>query len=136
VPQLCPVGQFETQNYQLKNKVTMEHKNLNTAETAQLGIGVVRCRASLNQEIAEKWELIAQIKSEIVALKKEALLLCDDYQRFEENEEEIIISRRPKKTEKRLIGRIHWKEEFKDEDTGKGIWIERSQVVRVDGVWQ
>ena len=95
-----------------------------------------RCRASINKEIAEKWELIAQIKSEIVALKKEALLLCDDHQRFEEKEEEIIISRRPKKTEKRLIGRIHWKEEFKDEDTGKGIWIERSQVVRVDGVWQ
>ena len=114
----------------------MGHENLNTAETAQLGIGAVRCRASINQEIAEKWELIAQIKSEIVALKKEALLLCDEHQRFEENEEEIIISRRPKKTEKRLIGRIHWKEEFKDEDTGKGIWIERSQVVRVDGVWQ
>jgi hypothetical protein len=56
----------------------MEHENLNTAETAQLGIGAVRCRASINQEIAEKWELIAQIKSEIVALKKEALLLCDD----------------------------------------------------------
>ena len=114
----------------------MEHENLNTTETAQLGIGAVRCRASINQEIAEKWELIAQIKSEIVALKKEALLLCDEQQRFEENEEEIIISRRPKKTEKRLIGRIHWKEELKDEDTGKGFWIERSQVVRVDGVWQ
>lgn len=114
----------------------MEHKNLNTAETAQLGIGAVRCRASIDQEIAEKWELIAQIKSEIVALKKEALLLCDEHQRFEEKEEEIIISRRPKKKEKRLIGRVLWKEEFKDQSTGQSIWIERSQVVRVDGVWQ
>jgi hypothetical protein len=39
--QLCPVGQFETQNYQLKNKITMEHENLNTQESAKLGIGAV-----------------------------------------------------------------------------------------------
>ncbi len=97
---------------------------------------VVRRRADINQEIAEKWELIAQIKTEIVALKKEELLLCDDHQRFEEKEEEITISRRPKKIEKRLIGRIHWNEEFKDEDTGQSVWIERSQVVRVNGEWQ
>jgi hypothetical protein len=69
-------------------------------------------------------------------LKKENLLLCDETQRFEEAEEEVIISRRPKKTEKRLIGRIHWKEEFKDESNGQSIWIERSRVVRVNGVWQ
>ena len=114
----------------------MENENLNTEETANSDLGAVRGRADINQEIAEKLELIAQIKTEIVALKKEELLLCDEHQRFEEKEEEITISRRPKKTEKRLIGRIHWKEEFKDEDTGKGIWIERSQIVRVNGVWQ
>lgn len=96
----------------------------------------VRRRADINQEIAKKWELIYQIKSEIIALKKENLLLCDESQRFEETEEEVIISRRPKKTEKRLIGRILWEEEFKDEDTGQSIWIERSTVVRVNGVWQ
>lgn len=96
----------------------------------------VRRRAEINQEIAQKWELIDQIKSEIIALKKENLLLCDESQRFEETEEEVIISRRPKKTEKRLIGRVLWKEEFKDESTGQSIWIERSRVVRVNGVWQ
>lgn len=96
----------------------------------------VRRRADINQEIAQKWELIDQIKSEIIALKKENLLLCDETQRFEETEEEVIISRRPKKTEKRLIGRVLWKEEFKDESTGQSIWIERSRVVRVNGVWQ
>jgi len=31
--QLCPVGQFETQNYQLKNKVTMKDENLNYTVT-------------------------------------------------------------------------------------------------------
>jgi len=96
----------------------------------------VRRRADINQEIAQKWELIDQIKTEIIALKKESLLLCDENQRFEETEEEVIISRRPKKTEKRLIGRVLWKEEFKDESTGQSIWIERSRVVRVNGVWQ
>lgn len=96
----------------------------------------VRRRADINQEIAQKWEQIDKIKSEIIALKKENTLLCDEIQRFEETEEEVIISRRPKKTEKRLIGRVHWKEEFKDEDTEQSIWIERSQVVRVNGVWQ
>jgi len=96
----------------------------------------VKRRADVNKEIAKKWELIAEIKSEIIALKNENLLLCDETQRFEETEEEVIISRRPKKTEKRLIGRIHWKEEFKDENTGKSILIKRSQVIRVNGVWQ
>jgi hypothetical protein len=114
----------------------METKNSINNETANRVQGAVRRRADINHEIAEKWELIAQIKTEIVALKKEELLLCDETQRFEETEEEITISRRPKKTEKRLIGRIHWKEEFKDEDTGQSFWIERSQVVRVNGVWQ
>lgn len=93
-------------------------------------------RLDINNEISQKWESIEKIKSEIVALKKEELLLCDDTQRFEEREEDVIISKRPKKTEKRLIGRIHWKEEFKDEDTNKSIFVERSQVVRINGVWQ
>lgn len=96
----------------------------------------VRRRADINQEITQKRELIAEIKSEIIALIKENLLLCDETQRFEETEEEVIISRRPKKTERLLIGRIHWKEEFMDESTGQSIWIERSQVVRINGVWQ
>lgn len=96
----------------------------------------VRRRADISQEIAQKWELIAEIQSEIIALKKENLLLCDETQRFEETEEEVIISKRPKKTEKRLIGRVLWKEEFKDESTGQPIWIERSKVVRVNGVWK
>jgi len=96
----------------------------------------VRRRAVINQEIAEKWELIAQIKNEINNLKKEAIILCDETQRFSEVDEDIIISRRPKKLEKRLIGRVHWKEEFKDESTNESIWIERSLVVRVNGVWQ
>ena len=108
----------------------------NTPQNQPLQQTAVRRRADINREIAQKWELIDQIKSEIIALKKENLLLCDESQRFEETEEEVIISRRPKKTEKRLIGRVLWKEEFKDGSIGQYIWIERSRVVRVNGVWQ
>ena len=113
-----------------KNEMSNEVTNPASCQTA------VRRRADINLEIAQKWELINQIKSEIIALKKENLLLCDESQRFEETEEEVIISRRPKKTEKRLIGRVLWKEEFKDGSTGQSICIERSRVVRVNGVWQ
>lgn len=69
-------------------------------------------------------------------MKKEELLFCDEFKRFAETEEEVTISKRPKKVEKRLIGRVYWKEQFKDMDTGKSIEIERSEVVRVNGVWQ
>ena len=96
----------------------------------------VRCRADINQEIAEKWELISEIKTQIIALKKEEMLLSDDKQWFTEEEEEHIISKRPKKTEKHLVGRINWIEEFKDEDTGESVFIDRNQIVRVDGVWR
>jgi hypothetical protein len=111
-------------------------KTQSEAKTPQLNIGAVRLRADINEEIAEKWALITQLKREIIALKKEELLLCDYHQRFDETEEEITISRQPKKVEKQLIGRIHWKEEYKDEGTGQSIWAERSEVVRVNGVWQ
>ena len=92
-------------------------------------------RAVINQEIAEKWELIDQIKNEINNLKKEAILLCDETQWFSEVYEDILISKRPKKSEKRLIGKVYWKEEFKDESTNESIWIVRSEIVRVNGVW-
>lgn len=51
-----------------------------------------------------------------------------------------MISKRPKKTETLLVGRIHWNEFFKNggypDDESKGVWIERSQVVRVNGEWR
>lgn len=96
----------------------------------------VRCRVDIKQEIAEKWELIYEIKTQIVALVKEEMLLSDDEQWFTEKEEELIVSKRPKKTEKHLVGRINWVQEFKDEDTGESVFINRSQIVRVDGVWR
>lgn len=96
----------------------------------------IRSRADIENDIAGKEELIKQLESEIIELKKESMLLSDEHQRFTEKEEEVVISRRPKKTEKRLIGRIHWKQWFLDDDTGEKFCIDRSCVVRVNGEWQ
>ena len=52
-----------------------------------------------------------------------------------EKEEEVIISRRPKKTEMKLMGRIHWYEDMEDVDTGGKTKIERSQIVKINGKW-
>jgi sulfate adenylyltransferase subunit 1 (EFTu-like GTPase family) len=114
----------------------MKNENIEPNEKTALSAGSVRCRADINKEMNDKIELIEKTEAEIIELRKEYVLLCDEYQRFEEKEEEIIISRRPKKTVTRLIGRIYWKEEFKDEEDDTSIWIERNQVVRIDGVWE
>lgn len=68
-------------------------------------------------------------------LQKKDILFCDDQQWFTEVEEEVILKRRPKVTETRLVGRKHWKEDFTDEGTGEIFTIERSRVVRVNGEW-
>lgn len=56
------------------------------------------------------------MKAEWDSLQKESLLLCDENQRYEEKEEDFKIA---KKIIKQLIGRVYWKEDFKDENTEK-----------------
>lgn len=60
----------------------------------------IRSRFDIEQEMQDLWNLVKKIKSEIVELKKEAMLLCDDKQRFEEKLEEVVVSKRPRRTEK------------------------------------
>lgn len=86
--------------------------------------------------IDAKIEKIKQLKTEITELRKESILLSDKHQQFTEKEEEVLICGRPKKYETKLIGRIHWKDDFVDEDTGDVITIDRTQIVRVNGEWQ
>lgn len=96
-------------------------------------------REALEVKRQEVLDLINKHKEELVQITKDLYLLSDDKQWFTEEEEEVIISKRPKKTEKQLIGRIHWRECFKDEDNpedeSQWVWIDRSKVVRVDGEW-
>lgn len=90
-------------------------------------------REKLTAKITAKEKQITLIHKEIVELRKQALLLSDKVQWFTEEKE---THGRGKNKQEMLIGRIHWKEDFKDEDTGKVITIERSMAVRVDGEWQ
>jgi hypothetical protein len=57
----------------------------------------VRTRLCIHQDIVKKQILIRELKTEIAELQKEGILLSDETQRFEEKEEEITISKRPKK---------------------------------------
>ena len=93
-------------------------------------------RDKLRELIESKENAINKLTKEIVELTKEDMLLCDKQQWYTEETREYVISKRPKKTEHRLYGWIHWNEDFKDDDTGNVITIERSEVVRINGVWQ
>ena len=95
-----------------------------------------RTRKQIKKLIKNKHDKIKQLDSEIIALNREAILLSDKTQRFVEKEEEVLICGRPKKYETRLIGRVFWKQEFKDQDTGEPFTIERNVTVRVNGVWE
>lgn len=95
-----------------------------------------RTRQDIRNEIQSKKDSIAQLEYELDLLWKENALFCDDEQWFTEEMETVTVQRRPKVEEKRLIGKIHWKETFKDQDTDRSFTIERQRIVRIDGEWQ
>lgn len=79
---------------------------------------------------------IIELKKENLELWKQEYLLCDGDQWFTEQEEEDPHADKRKKIKpKNLIGRRHWNEDFTDDSSGEVITIERSEVVRVNGVW-
>lgn len=95
-----------------------------------------RTRTDIQSDIKAVERAIAEAKVRLRELVLENILFSDDQQWFTEKEEEEVVSKRPKKIEKFLVGRIHWKETFTDMDKGTPIEIERSRVVRVNGEWR
>lgn len=98
----------------------------------------MRTREEIQNEIIQKEKLILTIKNEINDLRKEDLLLSDDEQRFEEKIEShprYKYQRKDNFLDGKLVGRVYWKENFKDDDTGNIITIERNKIVRVNGEW-
>lgn len=89
-------------------------------------------REKLKAKIRAIGKKIILLENEVQELWYENLLLCDKQQWFTEKKE---THGRGKKKREILVGRIHWKEDFKDQDTDKVITIERSQVIRQDGKW-
>ncbi len=95
-----------------------------------------RTRKDIQDEISRKKELLNQLSLEILELKKENLLFSDDEQWFIERKEEHVTKRRPLQKETFLVGRVYWMQDFKDNDTGEIIPIERNQIVRINGEWK
>lgn len=90
----------------------------------------VRCRYDIEREINEKSQLINKLEEEVLQLKREDALFSDEEQWYTEEHEEHIVSSKPIKREKFLVGRINWKEEFKDEGTGASIFITRTEIAK------
>lgn len=93
-------------------------------------------REEIKIQILEKKLKINHLEKEINELTRETLLLSDDKSQFVE-QKEFITKRinRKKVMEEKLIGRVHWVQDFEDEDTGEKIKIQRSCVVRENGEW-
>lgn len=89
-------------------------------------------RDELESEIKNKLAEIKVLEGKIAELRKETLLLSDEKQQFKE---EIEIHTKKGVTEKLLVGRIYWIENFKDQDADAFFPVERSKVVRINGEW-
>lgn len=63
---------------------------------------------------------IRDLEESLIALRKEYMLLCDEEQWFKEELEDG-----------KLTGRIYWREE-----DSHGELVEKSTIVRVEGVWR
>ena len=95
-----------------------------------------RERLELKKE--KNFALIEEIRRENIELTKELYLLSDEKQWFREEVEshpKQPYQRKPHFLDGKLVGRICWNDVFKDEDSGETVTIERSEVVRVNGVW-
>lgn len=93
---------------------------------------MARTRKQIRALYQKNRDKIIALHNQNEELEKEAYLLSDKEQWFTEEEEEWGKGKK-KRTVK--AGRIHWNEDFKDEDTGNYITIERSRLVKEDGQW-
>ena len=97
----------------------------------------MRNRKEIRNEISTINHQIEELEAKRQLLILEDVQFSDDEQWYIEEEETHEVSKRPKKSETLLIGRIHWNMELKDEDKpNEPIIIERSKVVRINGEWQ
>lgn len=97
-----------------------------------------RTRQDIKDDLSRVWQGIKKLNAKEEALQKENLLFCDEDQRFEEKverHERPKYQRSPHQLDGKLVGRVFWREGFKDDDTGEIIYVDRERVIRVDGKW-
>jgi hypothetical protein len=95
-------------------------------------------RKEIDVIISDNKKKIQAILDENRELSRQKCLICDEDGFFTEE-----IEHHPRRPYQRgrnaldgkLVGRNHWFENFKDEDTGELVTIERTEIVRIDGVW-
>lgn len=95
-------------------------------------------REEIKKLIDEKLTQIDLLQQEIIELKKQNLLISDDKQWFTEEiffEEKKKFQRKENYLNGKLVGRIHWKESFQNEDSKEPFIIDRSLIVRIDNQW-
>lgn len=89
-------------------------------------------RSTIVKRIHANSQKIKALRQANIELNRQHLLLSDKNQWYIEAEE---THGRGKNKETALIGRVYWKEGFKDEDTGQVVYIERSCAVRKNNDW-
>ena len=96
-----------------------------------------RTRQDIENEDRELSAQIKQILKRRRELEIESMLLCDDEQWYTEGEEIWYKKEGRKKVPfSVMVGRVNWVDTFMDEDKDEPVSINRSDVVRIDGVWQ
>lgn len=91
-----------------------------------------KTQSQLNNAIQQRLKHIKKLKSQVNELYEQFMVTSGRLYRFEENEETFG---RGKSKITELIGRVYWKEDFKDEDSDTVLTIERSRIVRRNGVF-
>ncbi|ASK29709.1 hypothetical protein CEY12_06145 [Chryseobacterium sp. T16E-39] len=89
-------------------------------------------RKQIENRIKKNEDRIKSINQQNRDLFLQSLLITDQEQQYSETYIEIG---RGKSKESVLMGKITWKENCIDEDTGEVITIERSQFVKRNGDW-
>jgi len=92
------------------------------------------------ERLAEKIRLnnlkIKELKNKNCLLEIESIQISDKHRKYSEKIEKIArFENRKKVYEDVLIGKVTWKENFIDEETGEVISIERNSVVRRNDRW-
>lgn len=92
------------------------------------------------ERLAEKIRLnnlkIKELENKNFLLEIESIQISDKYRKYSEKIEKIArLENRKKVYEDVLIGKVTWKENWVDEDSGDVIEIERNRVVRRGDKW-
>lgn len=92
-------------------------------------------RKEIKSEISHVRKQIADLEKKEMILCKKYLTVSDTKTWYTEINRKIRDPKNGRKFKTILEGRVHWYQNFKDEDTRKIVKIERSCAIMQDGIW-